>query len=280
MKRKITEGTFAQVEPAISPSFIDNSLDTMKTFRGLKLFAFFMLFIVFATYAAYGVSIYIGNHMDEAVGGLDVNNEFIPFLSSIWYINLQAAIMVALIISTVYFRNRNRIKGNLIYHVLMTIFMVFVGLFLFKVMQLFVSYFILRLLYTILFIITLIYSIWQGYQNGLHMVYGDKKNRSALVEWFSKNNQVILAVLATIGGAYFALKAIFEPAANMERRIIGSMVDFMPLLMVLANFAFLYYISTIVRSYYVNKYTEKFRTKFQYDKTEWYGPKYNDISSK
>lgn len=276
MKCRICNGTFEQVEHALSESFIKNSLDTIKTFRGIKSFAFIILFIVCGTYVPYGVSLYIANNMEEAVGGLDLNNEFIPLLSSIWYINLQAIPIVILVILTIYYRDRNRIKGHYIYYSLLTIFSVFFGLFLFKVMQLFVSYFILRMLYLVLYGITFVYSIWQGYQNALNMVYGEKKNRSKLVEWFSRNSKTILTILAVIGGAYFAGKAIFEPAANMERRIIGSMADFLPLLLVLANFAFIYYIGVIVKSYYAYKYSEKFSAKFQYDKKEWYGPKHKD----
>lgn len=154
------------------------------------------------------------------------------------------------------------------------IFMMFFGLLLFKVMQLFVSYFILRMIYTVLFIMTFIYCMWQGYQNATYMVHGDKKQRSALVEWFSRNSKPVLIVLGIIGSAYFIIKAVFEPAANMERRIIGSMADFLPLLLVLANFAYIYYIGVVTRSYYVYKYSEIFRLKFGYDIQDWYGPKY------
>lgn len=262
------------VEPALSDSFIENSLDTMKTFRGIKLFAFIILFIVCGTYAIYGVSIFLINNMEETVGGLDLNNEFIPFLSSIWYINFQAIPIVIVVILTMYYRDRNRIKGHFLYYSFLTVFMVFAGLLLFKVLQLFVSYFILRMLYLVLFGATFVYSIWQGYQNALHMVYGEKKNRSKLVEWFSRNYKTILTILAIVGGIYFAGKAIFEPAASMERRIIGTLADFLPLFMVIANFAFIYYIGVIIRSYYAYKFSEQFRVKFQYDKDEWYGPKY------
>lgn len=274
MLNKLRRGTFEQVEPSISESFIKNSLQTAKTFRGLKLFVFIILFIVFGTYAAYGVSLYIVNNMEDAVGGLDLNNEFIPFLSSIWYIHLQAIPILIVVASMIYYRDKNRIKGHFIYYLFLMVFMIFFGLFFLKITQLFVSYFILRIIYTVLYIITFIYSIRQGYQNALHMVYGDKKNRSALVEWVSKNSKTILTVLAVIGGAYFITKAVFEPAANMEKRIIGSMVDFLPLGLILANFAFIYYIGVVVRSYYAFKYSERFRLKFGYEKDDWYGPKH------
>lgn len=274
MFRKIRGGTFEQVEPGISDSFVENSLDTVKTFKGFKLFAFVFFFLGCTTYLLYGGSVYIVNHMEEAVGGLDLNNEFISFISGIWYAHLQAASILLLVLSTVYFRDRNRVKGHLFYYIFMTIFTLFVSVLLFKVMQLLVSYFILRMIYSVLFSVVLLYSLWQGYQNGLHMVYGDKKNRSKLVEWFSRNFKKILPILIVIGGAYFILKVIFEPASDFETRIIGSMADFLPLFMIGANFAFIYYIGVIVRSYYMYKYSEQFRMKLRYEKEEWYGPKY------
>lgn len=274
MLKKFRDGTFEQIEPSISKSFVKNLLDTAKTFRGIKLIGFIILFIVCGTYVAYGVSLYIANNMEDAVGGLDVNNEFIPFLSSIWYINLQAIPILIVVISMMFYRDRNRVKGHFIYYLFLMIFMMFFGLFLFKVMQLFVSYFILRMIYTVLFIITFIYCIWQGYKNATYMVHGNKKQRSALVEWFSRNRNLVLMVLGIIGSAYFIIKAVFEPAANMERRIIGSMADFLPLLLVLANFAYIYYIGVVTRSYYIYKYSERFRLKFGYEIQDWYGPKY------
>ena len=274
MKHRICNGTFEQVEPGISDSFVENSLDTMKTFKGLKLFGFVFFFIGCTTYLLYGGSVYIVNHMEEAVGGLDLNNEYILFMSSIWYAHLQALPVTMLVILTMYYRNRNRVKGHVIYYLLMTIFTLLVSLLLFKVMQLLVSYFILRIIYTTLFILTLVYSIWQGYQNALHMIYGEKKGRSKVVEWFSRNFKKILPILLVIGGAYFILKVIFEPASDLETRVIGSMADFLPLFMVGTNFAFIYYIGVIVRSYYVDKFSEQFRVKCQYEKDEWYGPKH------
>lgn len=158
----------------------------------------------------------------------------------------------------------------------MTIYTLFVSLLIFKVMQLLVSYFILRMIYTILFVLSISYAVWQGYQNAVHMVYGEKKKRSKVVEWFSQHYKTILPILAIIGGAYFVGKVVFEPAANMERQIIGSMADFLPLFMILANLAFIYYIGVIVRSYYAYKYSEKFRIKLHYDKVDWYGPKHKE----
>ncbi len=81
--KKLFEASFEQIDPAISESFVKNSLDTAKNFKGLKLIAFFILFVIAGSYALFGVSIYVGNRMDEAVGGLDVHNEFIPLFSSL-----------------------------------------------------------------------------------------------------------------------------------------------------------------------------------------------------
>lgn len=273
---KIKQGTFDQVEPSVSSSFVENSLDTVKSFKRLKRFIFIVLYAGIACYGLYAMSVYIENNMEEAVGGLDVTNEFIPFLSSIWYIHFQAFFIVAIIGTMMIYRQRNRMKASLLYHIFFTIFLVVFGLFLFKMFQLLVSYFIVRMIYTVLYIGTLVYSIWKGYQNSIDMIYGTKKERPAIVEWFSKKSKSVLTVLGIIGGAYFLLKAGFEPAANMERRIIGSLVDFLPLISVGSNVVLIYYIGLITRNYYIVKFQEQFRKKFGYEKDEWYGPNYKE----
>lgn len=274
--KKLLSGTFEQVEPTISDSYVENSLETIEEFGIGRALAFIILFVGMASYGLYGMNVYMGNHMHEAVGGLDVNNEFIPFLSSIWYINLQVLPLIILIFSTIWFKQTNRIKGNLFYHILFTLFMFFFGVFLFKMFQLMVTYFIVRLLYTILFIGSFIYSLWKSHQNTMEMIYGTKKERAFIVEWVSKHSTTILTIMGIVGSAYFVGKAVFEPGANLERRIIGSMVDFLPLISVASNFAFIYFFGLIMRGFYLHKYTEKFRLKFEYDKEDWYGPEYDE----
>ncbi len=218
-----------------------NLLDTAKNFKGLKLIAFFILFVIAGSYALFGGSIYVENRMDEAVGGLDVHNEFIPLFSSLWYVHLQILPM------------------------LIGIFMLFFSLLALKLLQLFVNPFPLQLLYAGLFIFTFVYSFHIGYHNIKVMVFGKAKQRPFLVEWTSRNSKRILSVFAVLGSLYFAAKAVWPNTANMEQRIIGSMADFSPLLVVLSNFAILYYISTSFRGYYVHRYSEQFRYKYEYD---------------
>jgi len=272
--KKLFEASFEQIDPAISESFVKNSLDTAKNFKGLKLIAFFILFVIAGSYALFGVSIYVGNRMDEAVGGLDVHNEFIPLFSSLWYVHLQILPMLIAIFSLLFYRNKNRMKGMVIHNFFVGIFMLFFSLLAFKLLQLFVNPFPLRLLYTGLFIFTFVYSFHIGYHNAKVMVFGKAKQRPFLVEWTSRNSKRILSVLAVLGSLYFAAKAVWPNTANMEQRIIGSMADFLPLLVVLSNFAILYYISTSFRGYYVHRYSEQFRNKYEYDPLQWYGCKY------
>lgn len=270
---KIWEGTFEQITPWISPSFIENSLDTAKEFKGLKALFFVVLFIGFASYALFGVSLHIGNNIDSMVGGLDIHNEFIPFISTQWYIHFEVLFLVFATAFMMFYRERNRIKGNMLYHICMTLFMLFYSVFFFKVTQLFVSLFTVRMIYNLLFVSTYIYSIWQGFQNAKQMIYNNKE-RTLIVKWVSRNKSKLLTVLGIIGGGYFLIKAIFQPAADMETRIIGSMIDFLPLIAIGANFALVYFIGVVVRSYYLNKYAEEFRLQHEYEKDEWYGRNY------
>lgn len=275
MKRLFTV-KYEQVEQAISASFIENSMDTIKEFKGKKLFAFIILFVGFGTYGLYGMGMLLVQNLDDAVVQLDENNEYISFLSSIWYVNIQAIVLLLTVITTIKHRNTNRIRALFNYHLFLSIYMMFFSLLIFKTTQIFVSSVILRWIYTVLFVASFIYVFWQGYHNAKRMVDGQDKKRAVLIEWFSKRQKKILSVFGIIGGTYFIFKVVYAPVGNMEREIIGSLIDFFPLGVILINLAFLYFFGTIIRSYYVHKYSEQFRLKFEYKESEWYGPKYTD----
>jgi len=272
--KKFFEASFEKIEPAISESFVENSIDTAKTFKGLKLFLFFLLFVLASNYGLFAMSTYIENHIDEAVGGLDVNNEFIPLFSSFWYIHLQMVPMLIVIFGLLYYRTKNRFKGMLIYHLFWMIFMMLYFTYFFKVSQLFVNPFPVRIIYTILYISAFIYSIRIGYHHAKELVFGQAKKRPFLVEWTSRHSKSIISILVVIGGLYYATKAAWPGVGDMEKRLIGSLTEFFPLIPILSIFVLIYGMSCTFRVFYVHKYSEAFRKKFGYDKATWYGPKY------
>lgn len=51
------------------------------------------------------------------------------------------------------------------------------------------------MIYVALVIDRFLFAVIKSYRNVIDMVYGDKKERSALVEWASKNQKAIMGVL-------------------------------------------------------------------------------------
>ncbi|SHG92178.1 hypothetical protein [Virgibacillus chiguensis] len=272
--KSVFNGSFSQVEETVSESFAKNSINTIKGFNLLKAFIFMIFCIGLASYALYGASIYISNIMNQATIPLDQNNEFITIFDNIWYMHIQSILILTVVIGTLVYRKKDNIKSFFVYNTFLTIFLLLFMIFFFKVMQLLVYSSSLRLIYTGLFMISYLYIFVKSYQKAKKMVYGTKKKRSSLIEWFSRNRKNITSFLIGVGGLYYLSKVIFMEANDLETRIIGSLIDFLPLIVCFASFSFLYFNSVAIRSYYLYKYSEQFRQKFGVDKKDWYGEKY------
>ncbi|WP_066187555.1 hypothetical protein [Gracilibacillus timonensis] len=273
--KNIFSGSFSQVEDTVSESFAKNSIDTIERFSFGKSIIF-ILFFMGGFSAFYGVSIWMGGNLDTGTIVLDTNNEYVPFLSNIWYLILQSILMVITLFGGLYYRKKNNVKGYIIYNTSFTVFVLLFMFLYFKFTQLIVYSFPLRMVYTVLFIFCLVYVSIRSYQNAKEMVFGEKKKRSAIVEGFSRNRKSILSVLAGAGGLYYLGKVIFPSAGDLETRLMGGLIDFVPLSACLAILGFLYLNRVMLRSYYLNKYSEEFRIKFGVDKSEWYGEKHKD----
>ena len=274
--KKFFNASFKQVEPGMSDSFIENTIETAASFKGLKALGFFGLFGLFAHLMIIFFGLYIENNMGDAVVKLDENNEFIGFLSSWWaYIPLTLSFILSMGI-LLFYRNRNRPKGTYLYNLFFGLYVMFCLLFMFKIFQLFVSTFALRIIYNIIFVFTFFYAFRIAYLNAKELALGTAKQRPFLVEWTSRNFKKISPFLIAIGGAYYAFKALSPDAGNMEQRFIGNLTFIFPFIVALCNFVYIYCCGIFFRGYYVSKYSEEFREKHGYTKKEWYGPKYKD----
>ncbi|MBU8790687.1 hypothetical protein NSA56_18085 [Oceanobacillus caeni] len=91
--KNIFSGSFSQLEDTVSESFAKNSIDTIERFSFEKAMIVLVIFMG-GFYAFYGVSIYLGNNMDSGSIVLDMNNEYIPFLTNIWYPIVQGILFL------------------------------------------------------------------------------------------------------------------------------------------------------------------------------------------
>src|SRR5699024_625561 len=162
------------------------------------------LMFIGGAYFMYGIGwgIVTSNNKELTVP-LDPNNEYRFFFSNVrflWYIHMIAFLVVLTVIMTLKYRGKHNIKGFLNYH-----FILFFASF-----QLFVNYSLLRTVYTILFIVCIIYAFVKGYKNAFAMIYEDKKQRSAIIEWASKHRPAIFNVLIAFGGVNYFFKTTNE----------------------------------------------------------------------
>lgn len=270
--KNIFSGTYEQVVESISESFAKECINTGKSFGTFKCIGYIVFFNA-CVYGVYGGSIYMGNHMAEAEMELDLSNEYIPFFSNIWYVHIVALFFVMAAMTARYLHGKNNVKGFFVYNILQAFGAISFFILLFKLGQLFVLSFTVRVIYAIIFIAVTVFVLVKGYQNAVKMVYGANKKRHPLIEWMSRQARVLSAILVPIGGIVYFIKTTFETAGKLETRIVGSLVGFMPLIFSAFMLIYLYISSVFIRSYYLNKYSEEFRQKFGVEKEVWYGLK-------
>ncbi|API93678.1 MULTISPECIES: hypothetical protein [Virgibacillus] len=271
--KSIFTGSFSQVEETISENFMKDTINAVKNFKIHKLIIVILFFSV-SSYAVYGVSFFLATNIDDLAVPFDKNNEFIFVFSSIWYIHIQVFIFFIAGLAAFIYKERNHAKGYFLFNIFLSLGWLLFLLFTFKLTQLMVNSYILRMLYSVLFLSGFVFVFFQSYQNAKKMVYGTKKKRSALVEWLSKNRKNVLSILFGFGALYYLTKVISPEVDNLETRIIGSLIEFAPLAVCLIFFTFIYLNSKLIRSYYLYKYSEEFRKKFGIAKKDWYGEKY------
>lgn len=272
--KKLFDASFEQVEPGISESFIENTIDTARSFRGLKAIGFFLIFGFFAPFVLFVLGYIIENDMENSVVKLDVTNEFIGLFSN-GYIYVVFFISFILTMGTLlFYRSKNRPKGTYIYNAFFGLYVMICLIVSFKFGQLFVTTFALRVIYTIFFIFTFFYAFRISFIQAKELACGTAKHRHFFIEWVSRNSKRIIPVLLMIGGAYYTYKVFSLEGANLEQRIMGNLAFIFPFIIALANFVYVYCCDVFFRGYYVSKYSEEFRKKYEYTREEWYGPNY------
>src|SRR5699024_7701938 len=137
---------------------------------------------------------------------LDPNNEYRFFFSNVrflWYIHMIAFLVVLTVIMTLKYRGKHNIKGFLIYHFIFLLFFFPSVSLVFVTFQLFVNNPVLRTVYTILFIVCITAAFVKGYKNAFAMIDEDKKQRSAIIDWASKQRPALLNVITEFGGVNY-----------------------------------------------------------------------------
>lgn len=270
---EIFKGSFSQVKDAISENFAMNARKDMQKLnigRVLLSGGFFLACL----YGLFAFGWYMSGDFEEPAVPIDINNEFRNIASSIWYVHAIALFLIISFSTALAYSRKNNVKSFLVMNITLTVFTVFIVLYFFKIGQLFVYNFSLRVIYDVLFIATLVFVSNKIHRNAMEMIYGSKKKRSFLVEWASANQKLIIGSLFGIWGISQVVKAIFGSGANdFETRMIGAIIEFFPLIACGLSFVFIYMFGNLIRSFYLNKFSERFRVMFDVEKDDWYGRK-------
>lgn len=268
---KIFQGSFSQVEDAISEKYATNAYKDMSNLNFGRLLLTGVFFLI-GLYGCFAFGWYLSGDIEESPVPLDVNNEFRNFLSSIWYAHAIALFLVIGFLTALAYSRKNNMKSFFIMNITLTGFYFFFLVYVFKVGQLIVYSFVFRVIYDILFIATIAFIAYKIYKNAMGMVYGNKKNRSFIVEWASENRKMILGLLVGLWGITQIGKAIFgSPETDFETRFIGIIIEFIPLIACGLSFVLIYMFGNLMRGFYLHKYSEQFREMFDVEKNVWYG---------
>lgn len=78
-------------------------------------------------------------------------------------------------------------------------------------------------------------------------------------------------VIASVSLFLFGVYQVFTDVGQKFLQFIGAMIDFLPVFAILMFLLLLFFVKPIQRYYYLHKYSEQFREKFQYEKKKWLG---------
>lgn len=279
MKRAFS-AAFSDVENIIDEAEV-NEMYTNKNeklkFKDVFMTLFFYFVLISPLYFFYFISKFIIREFkinpEEFAVPLDLNNAYISFLDNFHYVHLVA---ILYLIATIWFlvaRKKSILKASLIYNTSLYIYVLALFIYLFKISQLFVNDPILRHIYTALLVVIIIYTIKRCYQKASLFIFDREiQVQSQKTKWNINNKKIIGGGVALLGFyQVFKLTALGKDYLDFERQLIGVIIEFFPLIVAFTPLTLLLFVKPLVRFFYLNKYSEQFRSKFGYEKKEWYG---------
>lgn len=207
---------------------------------------------------------------------LDKNNEY-QFVTSVWWIVLLFCIYFSfnmLVLGGMYRKRKNILlayKSNVWLVELGVVFYLFILIDL----QLLTENRYLRLLNLIVVSVCFLYSIFKSIKKSKNIT---KKNQDLdrFTKFTTENKKLIKSIL----GILFIISMIFNifsnntPDQNLEGKILVSLIPALPILFgFFSIYAFPWLFTSVTRLYFLNKFSENFRRKFNVNKKLWYGSK-------
>lgn len=266
--------SYEQMEREIEEDFLEEVLYRINHFKNKNVFLFSLLMIG-AIWWIQGFGWLMWNNPDGVIVPMDPNNSFAIIFKNVWLPILETFLFGMIMITIVYYRHRNKIKGMFIYNILVTTFVTIIMFHMFSFIQLIVYSNVVRVIHLILFMIAIIAVLIVLYKSAIQIGIKRNKKKSGLFHWLRKNYMIIIVILIGLGGINTFLTDFSSSGHTLEEIIFGYFLDYLPAVGSIIVFFFVLYMgNSTLRIYYLNKYQEAFRHKFERSNEEWYGKDY------
>jgi len=124
--------------------------------------------------------------MGDLVVALDTNNEYKIFFNSMWHVHLIALLFIIRLVILLMLKDSKRSAAFYYGKVLTLMFLTFWCVLTFTVSEMLIASVLLRSIYPVLFVFTLLFTVWQTYHNAKKLVFG-QSSQSKLQKWIDKS---------------------------------------------------------------------------------------------
>lgn len=130
---------------------------------------------------------------------------------------------------------------------------------------------VLRNVYSVLFLIVIGYIMYLCYKTGERFIFNPKEQLKK-PKWNISGKQIV-----GVGVPLLSIYQVFKvmgPGQNyieLERAFISAIMDFIPLIIMFTPMVLLLFVKPLLCYFYLTKYSERFRKKFNYDIDHWHG---------
>ncbi len=124
----------------------------------------------------------------------------------------------------------------------------------------------MRIIYTILILSSLIYNVRKGIKLGLS-IGSDQKFEDKVGNFLSQNKPKLVMILF----ALWASNVVLRMFRTQHGNLFVVIAPILPLVITLGLFLLPILFESHMKMYYLNKYSENFRQKFNVPEEVWYG---------
>lgn len=277
MKKTFT-ASFEEVEDIIDQSEIDELYEgKSRKIKAKDVISVFITYIVlliplyFLYFISWGLVWGMRENPEELTGPVDKTNRYITMLDNFHYVHWVALLFLITIVIFLFIRKKDILKASLLYNVSLTLYIMAVIVYAFRLSQLFIYNGVLRNVYLVLFLAVIIYIIYLCFKKANKFIFNlDEQLKKP--RWNITGKQVV-SVAIPLFGIYqvFKVTGFGQKSMELENAFIGATLDLLPLIVIFTPFLFLMFVKPLVRYFYLTKYSEQFREKFNYDNDHWNG---------